>query len=57
MLDVVINYHFPTTPRLFVHRTGRVARAGRTGIAYSFVANDEVILIYFNFSFLSLYLF
>lgn len=41
-LENVINYNFPPKPKLFVHRVGRVARAGRTGTAYSLVSTDEV---------------
>ncbi|KAJ3160810.1 ATP-dependent RNA helicase ddx54 [Geranomyces michiganensis] len=42
LLDNVINYDFPATNKVFVHRVGRAARAGRTGKAYSLVASDEV---------------
>lgn len=42
MLDNVINVSFPSKPKLFLHRVGRVARAGRTGTAYSLVSPDEL---------------
>lgn len=45
-LDNVINYHFPSTPKLFLHRVGRVARAGRTGTAYSMISTDETSYLF-----------
>ena len=42
LLANVINYDFPGKAKLFVHRVGRVARAGRTGTAYSLIAPDEI---------------
>lgn len=41
-LDVAINFHFPAKAKLFVHRVGRVARAGRPGRALSLVSIDEL---------------
>jgi ATP-dependent RNA helicase RhlE len=37
----VINYDLPNVPESYVHRIGRTARAGRSGVAISFCATEE----------------
>ncbi|KAJ7982055.1 DEAD-box ATP-dependent RNA helicase [Quillaja saponaria] len=45
-VDLVINYDIPRFPRDYVHRVGRTARAGRGGLALSFVTQNDVELIH-----------
>ncbi len=37
----VINYDLPEDPEIYIHRIGRTARAGRDGIAWTFVCPDQ----------------
>lgn len=37
----IVNYDLPETPETYVHRIGRTARAGASGVAVSFCAGDE----------------
>ncbi len=40
-ISLVVNYEIPNEPESYVHRIGRTARAGKSGIAISFCAADE----------------
>ncbi|MCL3862402.1 DEAD/DEAH box helicase [Actinotalea sp. K2] len=40
-VGLVVNYDVPTEPEGYVHRIGRTGRAGRTGVAMTFVTPNE----------------
>ncbi len=40
-VSAVFNFELPNVPEQYVHRIGRTARAGRSGLAISFCAPDE----------------
>jgi ATP-dependent RNA helicase DeaD len=46
-LPCVINYTFPESPQIYVHRTGRTGRAGKHGLAISLVAPQELGNFYY----------
>ncbi|GFF52482.1 hypothetical protein CNMCM6936_006079 [Aspergillus lentulus] len=41
-VDVVLNFDLPTDSKTYVHRVGRTARAGKSGVAISFVTQYDV---------------
>lgn len=38
---MVVNWDLPNEPEVYTHRVGRTARAGRDGIAFSFVSESD----------------
>lgn len=41
-ISLVINYNLPEDPRNYIHRIGRTARAGKSGMAISFAVENDV---------------
>ena len=46
-LPLVVNYGFPESPEVYVHRTGRTGRAGNRGVAVSLIGPREIGSFYF----------
>jgi len=44
-LELVINYDLPDVAETYVHRIGRTGRAGNTGAALTFCAQDERVML------------
>ncbi len=41
-IDAVVNYDVPSDEEYYVHRIGRTGRAGKSGMAYTFVYGNEM---------------
>lgn len=50
-IEFVINYDIPKEPEIYIHRVGRTARAGKTGMSLSLVnSNSQLEFILTNFN-------
>lgn len=41
-ITLVVNYNLPEDPRNYIHRIGRTARAGKSGMAISFAVENDI---------------
>jgi len=42
LLNNVVHFDFPPKMKLFIHRSGRTARAGQSGKSYCIITKDEI---------------
>jgi len=45
-VDLVVNFDLPTQPKVYVHRVGRTARAGRGGKALTIITEHDIKLLH-----------
>ncbi|XP_010130406.1 PREDICTED: probable ATP-dependent RNA helicase DDX49, partial [Buceros rhinoceros silvestris] len=45
-VQLVINYNTPGLPKIYIHRVGRTARAGRSGMAITLVTQYDIHLVH-----------
>ena len=46
LLQNVIHFDFPPNMKLFIHRSGRTARAGQKGSSYALITTDEMAYLH-----------
>lgn len=45
-VETVINFDYPSSDKIFIHRCGRSARAGKSGRAFTFLSPGEMAYMY-----------
>lgn len=45
MVPNVIHFDYPAKPKIFIHRSGRTARAGKFGSVFALIAPEEILYI------------
>ena len=42
---MVVNFYVPQDPEVYIHRVGRTARAGQSGVALTLMSPDEWLMM------------